>query len=71
MQSFEGWTNMEHNGLIFPHCSFIAMPTGPTTLLRRRINVIDVDPASQQRPVPGGWGDVDSTSGGRFIHNLV
>ena len=30
-------------------------PTGHTTLLRRWINVIDVDSTSQQQRVPGGY----------------
>ena len=31
------------------------IPTGHTTLLRRWINVINVDSSSQQRRVPGGY----------------
>ena len=39
-----------------------ALPTGHMTLLRRWINVIDVDSTSQQRRVPSGLQSLNPSS---------
>ena len=64
------WTlKCGHGALLFYACtrrwnqlSWSHLPTGHTTLLRRWINVNDVDSTSQQHRVPGGYSHTAPTA---------